>query len=67
MTTEQKEQIKKLINEWLETLDTEKDYWDGIYTSDKGMAEKFMKGSIGGLEFTESKNFFNWLEEKNGK
>lgn len=63
MSTKQKEQIKKLINEWLETLNIEKDYWDGIYTSDKGMAEKFMKGSI---NLGKDKNFFEWLEEKNG-
>jgi hypothetical protein len=66
MTKEEIEKIKKLVEEWMKTLDTEEDYWDGVNLSNKGMAEKFMKGKIWiwSLDIIEQLTFFDWLEKQ---
>lgn len=36
--------FEKIVDEWLSTLDTEANYWDGVCLSDRQMAERFVKG-----------------------
>lgn len=55
------EQIKALINEWLETLDDELYYWDGVNASDKEMVEKYIKGMVAG---GQGESFFQWLDNR---
>jgi hypothetical protein len=46
-------ELKKLVNEWLGTLDDIKEYWDGVYISDREMAKSWFD------------DFFEWLDKKN--
>ena len=47
------ESLKPLVNEFLLTIDDFKDYWDGIYSSDREMASRFLG------------EFMQWLEKRN--
>jgi len=53
------EQLEEDVKEWLETLDDDSIYWDGICQSDQGMARSFI---LDGRVFTQS--FVEWIKNK---
>lgn len=44
--------LEQLLNEWLDTLGTEKHWWDGTHCSEHTMAQRFVG------------QFLKWLEDQ---
>ena len=51
-------QVECLLKEWLNTLSDDKGYWDGVFASDKDIAEKLICKPL------FHKSFIFWLREK---
>jgi hypothetical protein len=56
------DELKKLVNEWLNTLETRQDNWEGVIASDQEIARDFLiEGQPDAIPFLD------WLEDQGVK
>ena len=58
-----KEEVGRLVNEWIKTLDDYEDYWDGFFASDRELAKMFLINNAG-CRTVPSISFLEWLDKR---